>query len=77
MSGAFSASEPGHVPIEPPRPKPRAADAPAGQGTIFDSFLKSKAFQDMVRAAVTDVLRSPQGQELIAKAVRRELERGR
>lgn len=77
MSGAFSSDEGGHVPIEQPKPKAVRQSTPSGQGTIFDSFLKSKAFQDMVRATVTEVLRSPEGQELLAKAVRRELDRQR
>ncbi len=67
----------GHVPIQPKKPKPKsqAEVAPSGQGTIFDSFLKSKAFQDMLRTTVAEVLRSPEGQELIAKAVQKELQR--
>ena len=35
--------------------------------------MKNKAFQDMVRATVLEVLRSPEGQELLAQAVRRQL----
>lgn len=67
----------GHIPIQPkkPKPKPQSETAPSGQGTIFDSFLKSKAFQDMVRTTVAEVLRSSEGQELIAKAVQKELQR--
>lgn len=76
LSGSF-ADEGGHVPMEPPKAKKAqpVQAAPSGQGTIFDSFLKSKAFQDMVRETVQEVLRSPEGQELIAKAVKRELAR--
>lgn len=70
MAGAFSAEEKGHVPIQPQRQKPVQQPVSQGQGTIFDSFLKSKAFQEMVRAEIREVLRSPEGQELIAKAVR-------
>ena len=76
LSGNF-ADEGGHVPMEAPKAKRSqpAQPAAAGQGTIFDSFLKSKAFQEMVRETVQEVLRSPEGQELIAKAVKRELAR--
>ena len=70
---ALAGNEEGHVPIQPKKPKPQPEMVPSGQGTIFDSFLKSKAFQDMVRNTVAEVLRSPEGQELIAKAVAREL----
>lgn len=75
MESALSGNDAGHVPIQPKKPKSQPEMVPSGQGSIFDSFLKSKAFQDMVRSTVTDVLRSPEGQELIAKAVRKELER--
>ena len=75
----------GYVEEEPaPRPVPRPA-APkivaqsyaAGQNdsNMFSAFMKSKSFQDLLRATVLDVLRSPEGQELIAKAVRKEVGR--
>ena len=73
MGQALSGNDEGHVPIQPKKAKPQPETVASGQGTIFDSFLKSKAFQDMVRSTVTDILRSPEGQELIAKAVRKEL----
>lgn len=75
MGQALSGNDDGHVPIQPKKVKPQPEAAPSGQGTIFDSFLKSKAFQDMLRATVSDVLRSPEGQELIAKAVRKEMDK--
>ena len=76
LSGNY-VEERGHVPMETASPKKaQVVQAPvAGQGTIFDSFLKSKAFQEMVRTSVREVLQSPEGQELIAKAVKRELAR--
>lgn len=42
-------------------------------GAVFSALLKSASFQSMVRSTVLEVLRSPEGQELIAKAVRKEL----
>ena len=75
----------GYVEEEPaPRPVPRPAaptivaqSSAAGQNdsTMFSAFMKSKSFQDLLRATVLDVLRSPEGQELIAKAVRKEVGR--
>ena len=69
----------GYVEEEPaPRPVPRPAapkivaqSSAAGQNdsNMFSAFMKSKSFQDLLRATVLDVLRSPEGQELIAKAV--------
>ena len=75
MGQALSGNEEGHVPIQPKKVKPQPVAESSGQGTIFDSFLKSKAFQEMVRSTVLDVLRSPEGQELITKAVKKELDK--
>lgn len=77
MGQVLAGNEEGHVPIQPKKakPQPQQETVSSGQGTIFDSFLKSKAFQEMVRTTVTEVLRSPEGQDLIVKAVRRELDR--
>ena len=42
-------------------------------GAVFSALLNSKSFQGVVRSAVLDVLRSPEGQELLRQAVRKEL----
>ena len=42
---------------------------------MFDSFLRSAPFQELVRTMVLEVLRSPEGQELLSRTVRRELDR--
>ena len=74
----------GNVADEPaPRPVPKAAPRPAaqvvqssggdGDGAVFSALLKSKSFQDMVRSTVLEGLRAPEGQQLLAKAVRKEL----
>jgi len=76
MDGDFTDDEPVFTPA--PRKTPRAAvqsSAPSEQGTLMDSFVSSKSFQDMVRAAVLDVLRSPEGQNLLTQAIRKELSR--
>ena len=77
----------GNVADEPaiPRPVSKAAPRPSaqvvqssggdGDGAVFSALLKSKSFQDMVRSTVLEVLRSPEGQQLLAKAVRKELGR--
>ena len=77
----------GNIADEPamPRPVPKAVSRPAaqvvqssgddGNGAVFSALLKSKSFQDMVRSTVLEVLRSPEGQQLLAKAVRKELGR--
>ncbi len=40
---------------------------------MLDSFLTSAKFQESLRAAVLDVLRSPEGQSIVQKAVHQEL----
>lgn len=64
--------EPGFVPTPAPAPRHIQAGAEA-QGTVMDSVLGSKAVQEQLRAVVLETLRSPEGQALIAKAVRKEL----
>ena len=80
MDGAFL-DEPAPAPA-PKRPAvktpavktPAAAPASGGeQGTMLDVFLTSKKFKEALREAVLETLRSPEGQELVAKAVRQEL----
>lgn len=69
MEGAFL-DEPSPAPAPAPvRPAKKAA--PGEEGSVFDAFLSSKKFQDVLRAAVLDVLRSPDGQALIENAVRK------
>ena len=52
-----------------------ASSGGQGESAVFSALLKSKAFQDMVQKAVMEALRSPEGQALIAGAVRKELNR--
>lgn len=66
-------------PALPAAPRPvREKSRPAAvqeDGVVFGALLKSPSFQAMVRSAALDALRSPEGQELLAKAIRRELGR--
>lgn len=62
-------------PAPPERPTVTASSGGQGEGAVFSALLKSKAFQDMVHDAVVQALRSPEGQALIAGAVRKELNR--
>lgn len=72
MNGAFQ-EEPDIV--QPPKrtPKPRPAPSGSDQNTVLGSFLNNKKFQESLRTAVLDALRSPEGQEILAKAIRKEL----
>ena len=73
MDGAFL-DEPAPAPA-PRRAavKPAAASSGGEGGTMFDAFLTSKKFQEALRTAVLDTLRTPEGQEILAKAIRKEL----
>lgn len=67
------------APAAPKKAKAVPQSARGGEtgGAVFDALVNSKAFQDMVRATVLDVLRSPEGQELLSRTVRKELDRRR
>ena len=76
LSGNYDVEEP----AAPKRPAARPAvvaqssgSAPKEDGAVYNAQLKSKSIQTVLQSAVLEVLRSPEGQELIAKAVRREL----
>ena len=65
-------------PSPPPVSRPRIVQSSGGNdddGAVFSALLKSKSFQTMVHDTVLEVLRSPEGQELLAKAIRKELGR--
>ena len=74
MDGGFVDDEPAPAPVRraAPRPAPVSHGKDEG-GPLLDPLMKNKAFQDMVRATVLEVLRSPEGQELLAQAVRGQL----
>lgn len=77
LQGNFSAEDEAaaHVPMKaaPKKAAPAPSAAPTGGVGLFDSFLQSKQFCDLVESTILDVLRSEEGQELIAKVVRKEL----
>lgn len=74
MDGSFVDDEPAPSPVRRAAPRPAPAAHTSGEGgSLLDPLMKNKAFQDMVRATVLEVLRSPEGQELLAQAVRRQL----
>ena len=75
LSGNVPAEEPVRTPAAPPVQKKTRPAAVQEDGAVFGALLKSPSFQAMMRAAALEALRSPEGQELLAKAVRRELGR--
>jgi len=70
MSGAF-VDEPKLAPV-PVRPASKAA-ASGEPGGMFDAFLSSKKFQEALKAAALEALKTPEGQKLLGEAIRREL----
>jgi len=46
-----------------------------GNTGVFEAFRSNKAFQDMIRDTVLDVLRSPDGQEILSRVVRKEMKK--
>ena len=75
LSGNVPTEEPVRTPAAPPvskKPRPAAVQE---DGAVFGALLKSPSFQALMRDAALEALRSPEGQELLAKAVRRELGR--
>lgn len=76
LEGNFVDDEPGHVPMKAAPKKsapPKESAASTGGAGLFDSFLQSKQFVDMVESTLLDILRSPEGEELIARVVKKEL----
>jgi len=75
LDAAYNTPQGEHIPIpaKAAKPKVQANTTLDSQGNIFESFLRSRQFQDAMRATVLEVLRSEEGQALIAKAVKREL----
>ena len=57
--------------------KPVAQDVPANTNgnSMFDTFLHSKSFQEMVRATLLDILHSPEGQSILSDAIHNELKK--
>lgn len=72
MDGAFQDAAPAAPPPVSTR-QSRPAD-PDG-GAMFDAFLRSRKFQESLRAAVLDVLRTPEGQAMLAKALQKRPDR--
>jgi hypothetical protein len=75
MDAAFAQEEPGHVPMPAAKKPAKPASSPSGDGSMFEAFRNSKGFQEMIRSTVLDVLRSPEGQEILSQVLRKELNR--
>ncbi len=75
LERAYAEEEPAPA-LAPKRPEaPVVVQSSGGSqdSAVFSALLNSKSFQGVVRTAVLDVLRSPEGQALLRQAVRKEL----
>lgn len=78
MSGSLTAAE--EEPVYRPMPVKRPKVEPAsnsGGATMLDAIFSTKQAKDQFKAMVLEVLRSPEGQEVIAQAVWKELAKRR
>ena len=49
----------------------QSGDNSKSDGAVFSALLKSDSFKALVRETVLDVLKSPEGQALLAKAAKK------
>lgn len=78
MAGNFGAAD--DEPVAPivsavARKVKPAVQSSGGNTGVFEAFRNNKAFQDMIRDTVLDVLRSPEGQEILTRVVRKEMKK--
>lgn len=74
MSGAYEEEPEEPRPAPAPVKKRRSEPAPEG-ATMLDALFAGRQAREQLRSVVEEFLTTPEGQELIAKAVRRELTR--
>lgn len=77
MSGGLTAAE--EEPVYRPAPvkRPKTEPSSGGGATMLDALFSSKQAKDQFKAMVLEALRSPEGQEVIAQAVWKELAKHR
>ena len=79
MDNWLSGAVPAEDPVVLPKAVRKAAaavvaqsgDSGKGDGTVFSALLKSDSFKALVRETILDVLKSPEGQALLAKAAKK------
>lgn len=76
MDAAYTEEDaPVFTPTPAPRPAKPAAQTAQPSGTVFDAVMQSPQFRRLLKEAALDALRSPEGQEVLTAAVRKELGR--
>ena len=77
MAGNFGAAddEPVTPIVSAVAKKVKPVAQTGGSTGVFEAFRSNKAFQDMIRDTVLDVLRSPEGQEILTRVIKKELKK--
>ena len=75
LNGELPEEEPVRTPAAPKRTVVASADSRNNDPAPLTAMLKNDSFKALVRETVLEVLRSKEGQQIIAKAVRSELNR--
>ena len=77
MTVALSGAEPEpDVPVRRPAPAaPKPQSASGATGGVLAALLSNKAFHDTIRAEILEVLRTREGQELLAQIVKKEIDK--
>lgn len=73
MSEGYSGADEEPVYRPAPAPKKMKAEAPAQGATMLDALFGGRQAREQFRAMVLEVLRSPEGQEVVAQVVWKEL----
>lgn len=72
LNGAVAKEEPVSIPKAVARTiVAQSSDSGKGDGAVFSALLKSDSFRAMVKDTVLEVLRSPEGQQILAKAMKK------
>ena len=77
MAGNFGAAddEPVTPIVSAVAKKVKPVAQTGGSTGVSEAFRSNKAFQDMIRDTVLDVLRSPEGQEILTRVIKKELKK--
>ena len=74
MEGHFEEEEPVYIPTFKAAPTPsRSAPASSSGGSLLEPLMNNPAFREMIQKSLLELLRSPEGQDILARAIRREL----
>ncbi len=70
LNGSYPEEPEASAPRNAPAKAPSRPSRPQEDGAVFQALLKSDSFRELIRQSVLEVLRSPEGQELLGKAAR-------